>query len=241
MSTSTPHPAPAPCPAAEAVLRLTVDLVARGVTPPNLDIVCRAAATALGVDGVAVTLASSSGNRAVIGGSDATARAIEAIQLTVGEGPCTEATARNTRVMARDVRDPGDARWPIFVQHLDDLPVRALSAAPLLLGAAPVGSVNFYSARAGGLDGLAASTAAELARAIVVALLALRAEDSSGAPVPYPVDTAVHQATGMVAATLRIPTADALARLRALAFVQGRMLADVSRDVVERRLAPSLD
>lgn len=82
----------APESAAAAVLRMTSELVARGLTPANLDGVCRVAATALGVEGLAVTLSSRTGIRAVIGGSDEVSRRIEAIQLTLGEGPCTEAT-----------------------------------------------------------------------------------------------------------------------------------------------------
>lgn len=225
---------------AEAVLRLTVDLVARGVTPPNLDAVCLTAAGALGVDGVAITLASFTGNRAVIGGSDGVARRIEAIQLTVGEGPCTEATTTNRTVSARDLRDPAEVRWPIFVQQLGDLPVRAVTAVPLLVGNGPVGSFDVYSTRPGGLDRHDVATVSELARAMIVAVLALRAEDPSEMPVSFSIDTAVHQATGMVAGALGIPVQDALSRLRGVAFVDGRLLEDVSRDVVDGRLEPSL-
>jgi AmiR/NasT family two-component response regulator len=46
----------------------------------------------------------------------------------------------------------------------------------------------------------------------------------------------VHQATGMVLVQLGIGPADALARMRAHAFVNQRLLIDVARDVVDRRL-----
>ena len=46
----------------------------------------------------------------------------------------------------------------------------------------------------------------------------------------------IHQATGMVLAQLRISATDALARLRAHAFVEQRLLVDVAHDVVARRL-----
>ncbi len=241
MQSPVPVDVPVRSHAAEAVLRLTVDLVASGVTPPNLDVLCRTAAGALGVDGVAITLASFTGNRAVIGGSDETARTIEAIQLTVGEGPCTESTATNSNVQARDVLDPADVRWPMFVHHLGDLPVRALAATPLLVGTGPVGSLDMYSSRPGGLDSLDPGTVADLGRAVVVAVLALRADDTSDVPVSFDVDSAVHQATGMVASALGVSVADALARLRGIAFVDGRLVEDVSRDVVEGRMGPSLD
>jgi hypothetical protein len=46
----------------------------------------------------------------------------------------------------------------------------------------------------------------------------------------------IHQATGMVLAQLKISATDALARLRAHAFVHQRLLIDVACDVVNRRL-----
>jgi hypothetical protein len=46
----------------------------------------------------------------------------------------------------------------------------------------------------------------------------------------------IHQASGMVAAQLRIPVRDAYARLQAHAFAHGSTLAEVAVDVVARRL-----
>ncbi len=53
----------------------------------------------------------------------------------------------------------------------------------------------------------------------------------------------IHQAMGMVIAQLRITPTDAIARLRAYAFVHQRLLIDVARDVVNRTLVspPSRD
>ncbi len=46
----------------------------------------------------------------------------------------------------------------------------------------------------------------------------------------------VHQATGMVLAQMGISARDALARMRAHAFVTGALLSDVAADIVGRRL-----
>ena len=48
--------------------------------------------------------------------------------------------------------------------------------------------------------------------------------------------TVVHNATGMVSEQLRIDVHEALVRLRAVAFVTERTVADVARDVVARTL-----
>jgi hypothetical protein len=47
---------------------------------------------------------------------------------------------------------------------------------------------------------------------------------------------AVHNAAGMISAQLGISVTEALIRLRAFAFGNDRLLADVAQDVVARRL-----
>jgi AmiR/NasT family two-component response regulator len=46
----------------------------------------------------------------------------------------------------------------------------------------------------------------------------------------------IYQATGMVLMQLEISATEALARMRAYAFAEQRLLIDVARDVVARRL-----
>jgi AmiR/NasT family two-component response regulator len=83
-------------------------------------------------------------------------------------------------------------------------------------------------------------------------MLALRTDpegltDDVAEPVPGLEETPlfgraqVHQATGMVLAQMRVTAQDALARMRAHAFVTGRLLIDVADDIVARRLWFSAD
>jgi AmiR/NasT family two-component response regulator len=51
----------------------------------------------------------------------------------------------------------------------------------------------------------------------------------------------IHQAKGMVLVQLGISAEDALARLRGHAFAEQRLLIDVARDVVTRRLVFAKD
>jgi hypothetical protein len=51
----------------------------------------------------------------------------------------------------------------------------------------------------------------------------------------------VHQASGMVSEQMGIPVDEALALLRAHAFVDGRSVAEVAHEVVERRLRLDTD
>ena len=50
----------------------------------------------------------------------------------------------------------------------------------------------------------------------------------------------VAQATGMVMAALGVPAVDAVSRLRAAAFLQGRLLTAVAADVVTHRRPATL-
>ena len=51
----------------------------------------------------------------------------------------------------------------------------------------------------------------------------------------------IHQATSMVLVQLGVSPTDALARLRAFAFAEQRLLGEIARDVVSRRLRFSRD
>lgn len=110
----------------------------------------------------------------------------------------------------------------------------------MVVGTVSVGSLDTYASRAGGLGGLDVAEMTALAAAVVVAVLALRGTGTGEGQVAFDVDPAVYQATGMVAAALGSPDDEALDRLRAMAFLDGRLLEDVARDVVEGRLPAAL-
>ena len=230
-------------PEMDGLIATVVSAAGRGLTPESLDGVCRDAVVALSsegaaVDGAAVTLAAQLGDRALVGGSNDDARWLEQVQLTFGEGPCTEATLTGRPVMASDLRSRHEVRWPMAVQALASGPIRAVTAIPLLIGRTAVGSLNVHSRTAHGLDGLRLESVLAVGQLMLVAVLALRARDPAEAALGLP--AVVPQATGMVLSALGLSARDAIDRLRGLAFVQGRMLSDVARDVVEGRQPPDL-
>jgi AmiR/NasT family two-component response regulator len=81
------------------------------------------------------------------------------------------------------------------------------------------------------------------AEAATLILLGLRSDlgDDKAWDRSWGTRAEIHQATGMVVAQLGISTADALARLRAHAFAEQRLLGEVARDVVARRLSFTKD
>ena len=79
----------------------------------------------------------------------------------------------------------------------------------------------------------------ELADVIARTILAFQAHAEPGAiavELNADIHTVVHQAAGMVSIQLVVSVGDALARLRAYAFGTNQSIAEVSRDIVSRRL-----
>jgi hypothetical protein len=153
-----------------------------------------------------------------------------------------EAAATGNPVLVPDLhRGAESARWPIFAAAVtEQTPVAALFALPLQWGAVNFGVLDLYRIAPGGIsepqwrDALAA---ADLAALMMLGQRTEPGEDGGGWLHPALGRRAeIHQATGMVLAQLGISATDALARLRAHAFVHQRLLIDVARDVVARRL-----
>jgi len=108
------------------------------------------------------------------------------------------------------------ARWPIFTAAVtEQTPARALFALSRQWGAVIMGVLGLYRAPP-----------------------RTDPADDSGDWLDHALShrVGIHQATGMVVAQLQISATNALARLRAHAFVHQRLLIDVCRDVVARRL-----
>jgi len=124
--------------------------------------------------------------------------------------------------------------------------VRALFVIPLQWGVINLGVLDLYRAAAGGLSHSECRDVLAAADIAALTMLELRTDpdnpdgqDDSDAPWLDPAlgsHVEIHQATGMVLAQLGIDATQALARLRAHAFANQRLLLAVAADVVARRL-----
>lgn len=89
------------------------------VTPaPELGGLLRSCCRATGLDGAGVSIVDGDGAREPLYASDEAASVIERLQLTLGEGPCVDASATGTPVLVADLTDPRD----IVAQPLAGLP-----------------------------------------------------------------------------------------------------------------------
>jgi hypothetical protein len=202
---------------------------------------CTVCAEVTSVDGAGIMLLAGDRPQGSVCTSDATSTRIEELQYTLGEGPCIDAHRQHVPVAEPDLADPITMRWTAFSPAAVAAGARAVFGFPLSLGSTHVGALNLYRNRPGGLS------ADQHADALVMAEVAARAiltTQSTAAPGTIAAELesrgnfrfVVHQASGMVAAQSGVTVDEALALIRAHAFVAGRSVSDVARDIVERRL-----
>jgi hypothetical protein len=204
--------------------------------------ICRACVDGLDIDGASLSVLTATDARETLSATDDTAELLEELQFTLNEGPCVEAAMTGNPVLVPDVQNMTDtARWPVFATALAErADVRALFALPLQWGAINLGVLDMYRRLPGTLNDEQRRDAFSAADIATLMLLGHRTDpggnggwlDSTAAT-----RAEVHQATGMVLVQLGVTAPEALARLRAYAFAQGRLLIDVARDVVARRVS----
>lgn len=202
----------------------------------------------LDVTGAGVSMVSARGTRGVVCATDSVAARIEDLQISLGEGPCVDASTTGTSVLIPDLAAPDDVaveRWPAFMDGALTSGVRAVFAFPLRVGAIALGALDLYRDEPGELSDLELTGALMAADAAAIALMQLDTADV----VAFPDDPEdrmahqfkVHQATGMVQVQLGVSTEEAFVRLRGRAFATGRLLTDIATDVVERRVRFSVE
>lgn len=202
-----------------------------------------AAAAVLGADGITAGRGTDPAGIVLTWGTGDTAGALEDLQFTLGEGPGPDAVAAGGPVLVSDLAG-ASGRWPVFVPAAIDLGVGAVFAFPLRIGVIGIGVMTVHRQTAGRLNAACLADALALADALTILFMQRGTADTGpggnrpgpdfAQPVTYRAE--VHQATGMVSVQLRLGLAEALVRLRAHAWVNGLLLAEVAADVVARRL-----
>lgn len=192
---------------------------------------CQACTTILGARAGSLTLATLPGEQVTVTSTDAAAARVASIQDVLGEGPGRRAFEDDAIVSAPIGVASGDDPFPVFSQLAGEATDDGTwFGVPMRVGGHPVGVLGLVvgpgrALARGGED------AQFLADAIGTAVLG--EIDQLG----WTARARVDQATGMVSAQLRVQPHDALAVLRAHAFVRGSTLEDVAEDVVARRLS----
>jgi len=201
----------------------------------------QACVEALDVTGAGIMVMVDDEHRGTFGSSDAAIEIVEDLQFTLGEGPCIDTYRTGRPVLEPDLGHPVEDRWPGFAEPALAAGVAAIFGFPLLVGAVRLGALDLYSDRPGDLRPEQLADAVSMADIAAHTILDLQADAAPGAlaselDAGVRLRSVVHQASGMVSVQLDIPVGDALARLRAHSYAEGRSIHDVAQDVVGRVL-----
>lgn len=220
---------------------LSALLLAQTSDPVVTRQLCLASVELLVTAAAAVVVMDESQQGETICASNDLAEKLTELEFALGEGPGSDSHRFGHPVLEPDLRRPKASRWPGFAGEAIQLGIRAAFAFPLQLGAIRLGALTIYCAEPGDLGTERMRDSLAMARISTQAILALQAEAPSGTLHPdlttissgRPV---VHQATGMIAAQLRVPIGEAFVRLQARAYAESRPIRSVATDVVGRRL-----
>jgi len=195
----------------------------------------------LDVTGAGIMLIVDDEQQGTLGGSDRASEIVEELQFSLGEGPCVDCHRSGRPVSEPHLANPAVVRWPEFTGPALDAGIEAIFGFPLHVGPIRLGALDLYSNRPGRLSARQFDDALVLSAVVANAVLELQATAAPG-ELPGEIDerpsarAVVHQASGMVSAQLDLSVADALRRLRAHAYAEGRPLSEVARAVVGREL-----
>jgi hypothetical protein len=187
-------------------------------------------------DGAAITANYDKPDRHTLSSTTPVALMLEDAQDVTGEGPGFDAI-RTDHVVSGEFGRCLATPWPVLEGSVAELGFSgAVLALPLKTAHRPLGALVVHRYRAAwAFDAdVADFLAAHLAAALVVELTPEQLEREL--TDDWATRAVVHQATGMIAAQLRVGAVDALVLLRARTYALGTTLAEVAVAVVEREI-----
>lgn len=198
--------------------------------------VCAAAAERIQAFGVGIWVMSADGVPGFSVASDPVVEQIEDLQLTIGEGASAEAFSSRRPVLVPDLTEHLAPRWPIYSAAMNDCGIRAVFAFPIQAGASRLGVFNIFRARPGVLVGDELALALTFSEVALITLLDGHDASTDWLAGAMRHQAAVFQAQGMVMVQLGVSLEEALIRLRARAYADGRPLTELAQDVLARTL-----
>jgi GAF domain-containing protein len=192
--------------------------------------------TLFAVTGSGLMLAAHDGDLRYVGATDDAARALEAAQEDLGEGPCIDCFVLGQAVATADLMS--DARWPRLADRIRGHGIGAVLGTPTLLGGQPVGSLNVY--RDGPYDWDDSDAAAVASFNLVLEgllgrALAARRDELVVSQLQLALDRRVmiERAVGALMERHRVSAVTAFTALRRAARDRREVVARVAADVLE--------
>ncbi len=190
------------------------------------------------MDGAGILLFDGDSLRGGLCGLDPVAGVLGDLHFSLGEGPGTDAHSSGTVIVEPDLREPVWGRWPAFTPPAVSAGVAAIFGFPVRVGAVRIGALYLYRLRQGALAEGQYADATVMADVAARAILGMQAGAALGTVaeeimVESDLHFVVYQAAGMISVQLHVSVAEALVRLRARAYADGRNVSDLAADVVE--------
>jgi hypothetical protein len=209
--------------AADRLIAILTLLDKRKRTGREQGSLCAVAAEVTEQSGAGIALLSEGGELTSLCASNKVAQRLMDLEITVGEGPCVDASRSFGAIEEVELLSSTSSRWLAYSSSAGFAGARAVFGFPLCIGAICLGALSLYRDRPGPLTDAQASDAYLMASVVARAILAMQA----GAPRDMIADElvreatfdfAVHQAAGMVSVQGTMSVGDALVALRAHAF-----------------------
>jgi GAF domain-containing protein len=192
-----------------------------------------------GMRGAAVTTLGNPFGSETRGASDPGVASFSERQVDLGVGPAWDALRTGRPVLLPDLRSVPPDRWPAVLPALLETGLRAVFCFPMHVGGIDVGAVTVHgpigaSLSPGAVRDATALTAIAARRVLQITLHhAEQADDPEGMSTPFSRHD-VHQATGMIAAQLRVTVEEALLVIRARAYHRQESVRDLAARVIAR-------
>jgi GAF domain-containing protein len=164
--------------------------------------------------------------------TDDVMRHIDRLQDEVGEGPCLEASTDQLVQVDNDITD--HSRWPRLAQLvIEQTPVRAMLAVPLVDEGRRAGALNVFADRAGAFSEESVGQAAILASFASVAMTgAQHSERAAQLEEGLATNREIGAAVGILMATHGISSDEAFAMLSTASQRLNRKLRDIATGIV---------
>ncbi|GAA1751636.1 GAF and ANTAR domain-containing protein [Kocuria aegyptia] len=187
--------------------------------------------------GAGVSLIDETGNRTTTAATDRLAETADAAQYELGQGPCLSAWATESLQRLDDTTT--DTRWPEWSRTAADAGIGSVLSAPVLYRETCLGAMKIYATTAHAFSTRAEHQLVLLASAAGTLLGAAQGSDapqrlSASLQQAIADRTAVETATGMLMERHATDHEAARRTLIDASRAQGRPLAQIARQVVER-------
>jgi GAF domain-containing protein len=191
--------------------------------------------------GAGVSLIDAHGTRTSAGATDDLVETADALQYKLGEGPCLSAWATATPQRINDITD--DDRWPEWSAAAARSGIRSMLSVPLVFRERRLGAMKVYAT-----DGDAFTDHAEQQLGLLAAAAATLLGSAQTRDAPQRLSAAlqagledrqaIDRATGMLMEQRATDPDDAHCVLLTASRAQGRPMAEVARQIMERRPDP---